>query len=76
MVAIRKRELNMDIIEWKDNEYEIDMPSETDESYAGGMWDLAGDFMDRYKDSNIDTFQTELYGLLGVVTHRYEKEEQ
>ncbi len=66
----------MDIIEWKENEYQTDIHSDFDEAYAGGLWDLAGDFMDAYKDADIDTFQTELYGLLGIVTHRYEREDK
>lgn len=37
---------------------------------------IKGDFMDAYKDADIDTFQTELYGLLGIVTHRYEREDK
>lgn len=66
--------LNMDIIEWKQNEYATDIPSEIDESYAGGLWDLAYDFMNSYKDADPDTFQTELYSLLGIVTHKYDNE--
>ena len=57
------------------NNYDLTIPSEKDELGSNGFWDLAGDFMDAYKDSNVDMFQTELYGLLRRITHSYENED-
>lgn len=56
------------------NNYDLTVHSELDELGSNSFWDLAGDFMDAYKDADVDTFQTELYGLLRRITGSYEQE--
>ena len=56
------------------NNYDWTIPSEIDELGSNGFWDLAGDFMDAYKYSDDNAFQTALYGLWRRITHSYENE--